>query len=233
MAKPARWLDTLSFVFSLVVVFIAVGWLWRNGTFDFKIHEDEKRVWHLIRSSGITAYILLTISVVWGLALSSRVVKDWSPGVLSMLLHSGISWLAVIFSAAHAALLMFDDYFTYQITDLVIPFTGPYRPLAVGLGTLSFWIILIVTLSFSVKKRLGRKLWKNIHLLSYLGFWMVTAHGLFAGTDRNHLGFQILLAGSVLLTVLLLGYRLRTGGSKKTPTSKKQSSRAAAAKSAA
>lgn len=223
MAKPARWMDTLSLIFSLLVVAVAAGWMWYSGAFKFAIHEDEKVVWHLIRSSGITAYILMTTSVIWGLAISSKVVKDWSPGVLSMTLHSAISWLAVIFVGFHAFMLLFDDYFTYRVVDLLIPFIGPYRPLAVGLGTLTFWIMLVVSLSFKFKKRLGHKLWKKMHYASYVGFWMATAHGLMAGTDGKLLGFQFLLSGSALLTVMLLGYKIGTsgGGAKKNATSAK------------
>ncbi|MCB9437648.1 MAG: ferric reductase-like transmembrane domain-containing protein [Anaerolineales bacterium] len=213
MVKPARWMDTLSLIFSLAVVAITTGWMVHNGAFKFNIIQDEKIVWHLVRSSGITAYILMTASVIWGLAISSKVVKDWSPGVLSMTLHSAISWLAVLFAGFHAFLLLFDDYFTYRIFDLLIPFIGPYRPLAVGLGTLTFWIMVVVSLSFKFKKRLGHKLWKKIHYASYAGFWMVTAHGLTAGTDGKLLGFRILLSGSALLTVMLLGYKIGTSGS--------------------
>ena len=129
MVKPARWMDTLSFGFSLVVVLVAALWLWQSGTFTITLSNEENLVWYLIRSAGITSYILLTISVVWGLAISSRVIKDWSPGVLSMLLHSTISWLGVALALGHAVLLMFDEYFVYGLADVFVPFTGPYRPL--------------------------------------------------------------------------------------------------------
>lgn len=218
MVKPARWMDTLSLIFSLAVVAITTGWMVHNGIFKFNILQDEKVVWHLVRSSGITAYILMTASVIWGLAISSKVVKDWSPGVLSMTLHSAISWLAVVFAGFHAFMLLFDDYFTYRIFDLLIPFIGPYRPLAVGLGTLTFWIMLTVSISFKFKKRLGHPLWKKIHYASYAGFWLVTAHALTAGTDGKLIGFRILLSSSALLTVLLLGYKIGiSGGSAKKP----------------
>lgn len=209
MAKPARLMDTLSFIFSLVVILLAALWLWQSGTFNITLGAEENVIWYLIRSAGITSYILLTISVVWGLAISSRVVKDWSPGVLSMLLHSTVSWLGIALALGHAALLMFDEYFTYALPEIFVPFTGPYRPVAVGLGTLAFWVMFIVAVSFAFKKRfLGHKTWKRLHYFSYGSYLLATVHGLSAGSDAGHLGFRILMIGSVVLTVILLGYRI-------------------------
>lgn len=207
--KSARFMDTLSFVFSLSIIGLVVAWQGQRGVFDLTFLQDSSATWYLIRSSGITAYILLTLSVLWGLALSSRVLKDWSPGSLSMTLHSAISWLALAFTAVHVVLLLFDDYLTYLVRDIVIPFTGPYRPVAVGLGTLALWLMLIVTPSFMLRNRLlSPRLWKLLHYSSYAAFLLVTVHALAAGTDAGHQGFQVFMMGSVLLTVILLGYRL-------------------------
>ncbi|MFN8376453.1 MAG: ferric reductase-like transmembrane domain-containing protein [Anaerolineae bacterium] len=209
MVKDSPWMDRLSFIFSLIVVIATGLWIWQQGALRVNLTEQTNGNWYLERSAGITAYSLLLISVVWGIAVTSRVVKDWSPGVLSMLLHSTISWLAVVFSLTHALLLLLDKYVPYTLADILIPFTGPYRPLAVGLGTLAFWIGLIVAASFSIKKRLGQRAWKALHLTSYVAFGLVTAHALLAGTDAAHIGFQILLALGVLLVIALLAYRVR------------------------
>lgn len=219
MTRSSRFMDLLSFAFSLSVVLIAAIWLWQSGILTVSLAQQENIIWYFIRSAGVTAYILLTISVVWGLALSSRVVKDWSPGALSMLLHSTVSWLGLTFALMHALLLLFDRYLSYQIADVLIPFTGPYRPLAVGLGTLAFWIMVVVTPSFALKKRLlGHRAWKLLHYASYAAFALVTIHGLAAGTDSGHTGFRLLIGISVLMSVILLGYRLgarRQTGSKR------------------
>jgi hypothetical protein len=50
--------------------------------------------------------------------------------------------------------------------------------------------------------------WRLLHYTSYAAFMLVTAHGLTAGTDSQKLGFQLLFGASVLLTVILLGYRI-------------------------
>lgn len=209
--KMTRVLDGLSVILSVGMVSVAAVWLVQSGAFNTSVLDQQNATWYLIRALGITGYVLITISMVWGILLSSRMVKDWSPGPLSMLLHSAVSWLGLIFGFGHAILLLADKYFQYSLGDVLIPFTGPYRPIAVGLGTLAFWILLIVTPSFALRKRLfSHRAWQLLHFTSYGAFLMVTLHGLFAGTDGTHLGFRLLLAISVLTTVALLAYRIRT-----------------------
>lgn len=211
MTTKERVLDGLSLVFSVGIVLVTAIWLTQSGAFNVSLTGNDNITWYLIRAAGITAYTLLTVSMVWGLAVSSRVVKDWSPGALSMLLHSTVSWLALGFSAFHMLLLLVDKFFSYQITDVLIPFVGPYRPLAVGLGTLAFWILVFVTPSFALKKRLfSQRAWKLLHYTSYAAFLMVTAHGIAAGTDSGHIGFRLLIVSSLLVTGGLLAHRVRS-----------------------
>ncbi len=209
MDNETHWLDNLSLMFSVLVAGWAAAWLIRSGTFDAGFVARDNLTWYLIRAAGITGYILITLSVIWGLALSSSAVKNWSPGPLTMVIHATISWLGLLFGMVHGLLLMADKYFTYRVTDLVVPFVGPYRPFATGLGTLAFWILVVVTPSFALKKHLfSYRVWRTLHYLSYLSFILITVHGLLAGTDGHKLGFQLLFGASVLLSMILLGYRI-------------------------
>ncbi len=206
--RSTKITDLLLLIGSAIVIGMSAVWMVNSGMFSIRLAEDSKLSWHLVRSSGVIAYLLLMASILWGLFISAQFVKDWSPGPVSMTVHSTISWLALILSLVHALLLLLDDYFTYTLGDLFIPFMGPYRPEAVGLGTLAFWVIVVVTLSFAVKKRLGHQTWKMLHYASYLSFALVSVHGLFAGTEGTQLGFRVLVALGVVLVVLLLGIRM-------------------------
>ncbi|MBL8132889.1 MAG: ferric reductase-like transmembrane domain-containing protein [Anaerolineae bacterium] len=227
--QSTSWLDRLSILFILLVAVGSAFMLVASGTLNISLTDDAKLVWHLTRSSGIIAFLLMSVSTLWGLLVSSQIVKTWSPGPVSMTLHSTASWLALLLSLTHAALLLFDDYVAYAIHEILIPFTGPYRPEAVGLGTLAFWIILIVTLSFPLKKRIGQKVWKRLHMLSYVSFALVAVHGLTAGTEGDSTGFRLLVGGSGLLVILLLGIRMGKDQAKDETASKAapRSSRAA------
>ncbi len=211
MVKPAKWIDTFALIFSVAVIGVSAWWLLNSGFFT-TLTNDERITWHLIRALGIAAYVLLAVSMVWGLFVSTQFVKNWSPGALSVTMHSTISWLALILGGAHAALLLVDKYFQFSLADILIPFQGPYRPPFVGLGTLAFWGLIVVALSFPLRKRIGFTIWKRIHLLSYLTFAMVTLHGLTAGTDGERLGVRLLMSIAVVAVVVLLWIRLRHAG---------------------
>ncbi len=209
--------DTLLIIASLIIIALSIAVSVHNGMFSISLAEDELLTWHLIRSSGIFAYILLTMSMIWGLFLSNQLIKDWSPGPVSMTVHSTLSWLSVSLSLIHALLLMVDAYFTYTLVDIFVPFTGPYRPLWVGLGTLSFWVLLLVSISFVFKKWLGQKTWKRLHYMSYGVYFMSTLHGLFAGSDSEILGFKVMIALGILVVILLTGARIGKQSSGKSP----------------
>ncbi len=223
--KSTKNTDLFVLVASLIIVVLSVGWMLSNDVFQVSLLEDEKLSWHLVRSSGIIAFVLLLASTVWGLLLSSQLVKDWSPGPVAMTIHSTISWLAVLLGLAHGLLLLLDKYFTYTLADILIPLIGPYRPEAVGLGTLAFWLLLAISVSFPLKKWLSHERWKKLHYVSYIAFALAALHGLLAGTDSAHAGFRVLLGGGLLLVVLLLGIRLGRSQLKASPAPARRGSR--------
>lgn len=179
------------------------------GLFDVNLFSTDQWSWYLVRAAGLTSFLLLVASMVWGVFLSSHLVKDWIPGTMSMLFHATTSWLAVVLMIAHMGLLLFDTYYTYAISDLLVPFTGPYRPFAVGLGIVAFWVILAVTISFSLRKLMSRRVWLWLHYTSYVAFGLVAVHALMAGTDVTRPAMVSILVGSALLVGGMLVMRIR------------------------
>ncbi len=175
----------------------------------------SKTPWHLSRASGTVAYLLLTGSTAWGLLLSSKIIKETIPAALSLVMHNVLSWLALAFTGFHAMMMLLDNYYSYKVADLTIPFIGPYRPGWVGLGIISFYMMVVVTLSFYVRKQMGQKRWRSLHYLSFAAYILVTIHAIAAGTDTNKLGMQIVYLGSGLLVFFLINYRLLVGNAKR------------------
>ncbi|HXF63486.1 MAG TPA: hypothetical protein VNK95_17790 [Caldilineaceae bacterium] len=169
-----------------------------------------KTAWYLARSTGVVAYLLLSGSTVWGLALSTKVIREWAPPPLALALHGTLSWLAVGFAGFHAFILLFDGYYQYTVADLLIPFTGPYRPAAVGLGIVGFYGLSLVTVSFGLRKWLGQRAWRRLHYLSFGLYILVTVHGLAAGADSGSPGIRAMYIASALLVHFLTNYRLLT-----------------------
>lgn len=167
---------------------------------------SEKLAWYLTRSSGTIAYATLVLSTVWGLMLSTKLVKAWVPAPMALLMHNWLAWTGVGLSAFHAIVLLFDSYYIYTVGDLLLPFTGPYRPLWVGVGTLSFYLLLLTSGSFYARRWIGAKAWRRLHYFTFLAFLMVTAHGWAAGTDSAQLRWLFIGSGSLVL--FLTVYRI-------------------------
>jgi predicted ferric reductase len=203
-----RWVDGLILVIVVGVSVAALGYDVQVGIFGFSLLSDQGLSWHLVRSAGLAAYVLLGASTLWGTFLSTRAIKDWSPGPVSLLLHATTSWLAVILGFSHAGLLLFDKYYHYTPVDLLVPFVGPYRPLAVGLGTSGAWLALAITLSFSLRKLIGQRNWRLLHYTSYVTFALVTIHALLAGTDANKPGMLVTISLFVILIAAMLAFRI-------------------------
>jgi DMSO/TMAO reductase YedYZ heme-binding membrane subunit len=89
---------------------------------------------------------------------------------------------------------------------LLIPFSGPYKPLWVGVGILAFYLILLTTLSFYVRAWIGQKTWRRLHFLTFPLYGMASLHGLQAGTDSGIL--RTVYLGSAILIVFLTVYRV-------------------------
>lgn len=205
--KSTKWVDLLTVGLSLGVVSLAVGWMFASGVFNVALDTNTNLVWYFIRSAGIIAYVLLAVSMVWGLFAGSHLVRDWSPGPVSLTMHSTISWLALLLGLVHSLLLLFDTYLPFTLTQIFVPFTGTYRPEFVGLGIIGFWVLLAVSISFPLKRKLGYRNWKLLHYTSYLAFGLISAHGLLAGTDGERLGVRLLIGLGLAAMLLLLGLR--------------------------
>lgn len=205
MGLTGRWLmislAIITFIYFLFV-YTAFGslisWLAPYG---------DKTAWYLTRSSGVVAYLLLTGSTVWGILLSTKYVKDHIPAPIAMNMHNELSWFSVISASVHAFLLVFDTYYTYEWSDLLIPFTGPYRPVEVGWGIIGLYLLFLVNISFHWRKVIGQKNWRKLHYLTFAVYILVTWHGWAAGTDSNLTGMKVLYYGSGFLVLFLTNYR--------------------------
>ena len=180
-----------------------------GGLITWLLSLDHSQVtWYITRSAGITAYLLLWFSTAWGLAVPSRILDGILHGSFTFEFHQFISLLAIAFTLLHIGVLVFDQYMAFSIVQLFFPFISDYRPTPVGVGILSFYIVLLVTITFYLRSRIGMKAFRAIHVLSLVSFFGVAAHGLFAGTDSPLPSVQGLYLVTSLSVVFLTTYWL-------------------------
>ncbi len=170
--------------------------------------KTDPTFWLLARAAGLTAYALLTASVLAGLTVKSRPLGTRIRAAVATDVHRFLSLLALGTIALHGIVLTLDQTIRMPLAALVVPGLSPYRPLATGLGVLAAELMLIVYASFSLRKRIGVKNWRRLHYATFGVFVAATVHGLAAGTDRWAVG---LYAGAVSAVVALTAWRAITG----------------------
>ncbi len=164
--------------------------------------------WYVTRAAGIIAYLLLWFSTIWGLAVPSRILDPLLERGYTFDFHQFISLLGLGFALLHILVLSLDRYLPYSAPQLLIPFLSPYRPLWVGIGVIAFYIIVLVTVTFYIRGRIGMRNFRVIHYLSLLGYLGVTIHGLYAGTDAALPAMQLVYYVTGLSVVFFTAYWL-------------------------
>lgn len=164
--------------------------------------------WYVTRAAGLTSYILLWLSMVWGMAISTRILSPAVEGTYTYDFHEFLSLLGLGFVLLHVIVLLLDRFLPFSIWQVLVPFVDSYRPLWVGLGVIGFYIFLLVTVTFYMRQAIGSKAFRSIHTLSLIGYLGATLHGFFAGTDSALPMTRIIYVGTFLGVVFLTAYWL-------------------------
>jgi hypothetical protein len=141
--------------------------------------------WDLARAGGFTAYGLLTLSVVLGLALALRWQSPRWPRLINSELHNFVTLLSLIFTSLHILAVWLDPFTAFGWTEIFIPFVSHYRPLWVAFGIVAFYLGLALAASVWLRPRMGYEWWRKLHVLTLLVFALVTVHGITTGSDTQ------------------------------------------------
>jgi sulfoxide reductase heme-binding subunit YedZ len=141
--------------------------------------------WLLARASGFTAYVLLTLSVLAGLAVKTRPLGARIRPAAQTDTHRALALAGIGALCLHAVALVLDQTVKLPLRALVLPLASPYRPVAVTVGVLAAELMVLVYASFSLRSRIGPRNWRRLHWGTYAVFAGATVHGLAAGTDTT------------------------------------------------
>ena len=139
--------------------------------------------WYVARSSGLVAWALLSGSVVWGLLMTSRLMRRRVKNAWLLDLHRWLGGLALVFTGVHVAAIMSDTYVHFGLTSVLVPLASHWHPVAVAWGVASLYLLAAVELTSLARRHLSHRLWRQVHFLSFPLFIASTIHGLSAGTD--------------------------------------------------
>jgi sulfoxide reductase heme-binding subunit YedZ len=168
----------------------------------------DKALWYLARGTGIVSLVLLTASLVLGITTRHRAGSARVPRFATALLHRNISLLVVAFLAVHIATSVLDPFAGIAWTDAVIPLSGAYRPLWLGLGALAFDMLIAVSVTSILRVRLGLRTWRAAHWLAYVCWPVALVHGLGTGSDVRTSWLHWLVAACVTTVAAAACWRL-------------------------
>jgi predicted ferric reductase len=153
--------------------------------------------WYVARASGLVAWALLAAAVVWGLLMSSKVIRRSARSSWLLDLHRWLAGLALVFTGIHVLAILGDSYVHFGLASVLIPFAAHWHPVMVAYGIASLYLLAAIEVTSLLRSRISRVLWRRVHFLSFPLFVASTVHGLSAGTDSR--------APMVVITVALVG----------------------------
>jgi predicted ferric reductase len=179
--------------------------------------------WYLSRASAMVAFVLLWTSMALGVSITNKLSRIWPGAPTSFELHQYTSLLGWAFAIFHVLILLGDNYIGYNPVQLLLPFASTgYEQIWVGVGQIAFYLLIPITLSFYLRKRIGTRGWRTLHGLSYAFFGLSLVHGLFSGTDSGSVWTTVLYWFTALSLAGLTAYRVlvsRQRSQKKTAVS--------------
>lgn len=172
---------------------------------------NDKFWWYLSRSSGWVAFVLLALTVMWGIMGITKVIERKGLPRWMMDLHKYLALLSVVFTAIHLAGLVGDNFVHIGWREIMVPYAFDWKPGAVTFGIVAMYLIVAVQVTSWLRPHLPRKVWKATHLLSYPALWLVAMHGLRAGTDASNRAVRAAVMTVVGLTAVLTVLRIVKG----------------------
>jgi hypothetical protein len=158
--------------------------------------------WLIARAAGLVAFALLTVSVTLGLMMSTKLL---GPARQKELLgwHQTLVWTGLSMLVLHAGAILFDPVMRFGLPAVVLPGAAPWRPVTVAAGIVAGYLMLMLAVSFRVRRRIGQRRWRLLHYASFGAFALALGHALHAGTDlRGTTG--LVFAGVALAPILWL-----------------------------
>ena len=179
----------------------------------------------LSTDAGLVAMVLLTVNILLGLLLSARynTVLNWPKRRLPIFdVHNWTAYIALGLVFLHPTILLFSKSAGFRIIDVLWPLHSPKQTLYNCFGAAAFYCVIFVVVTSYFRSRLGSRLWKKLHYVSYAAAAFVFVHGIvidpeLKGQPLDPLdGEKILVEGCALLIVIATIWRIRYQPKKRT-----------------
>jgi methionine sulfoxide reductase heme-binding subunit len=165
-------------------------------------------LWYVTRAAAVSSYVVLSLTVMLGMVRSLTRVGRMRVSWLLDETHQFLALLTVALVALHLLSLVFDPLVPFTPLNLLLPVAEPYRPFAVDLGVLALYALGIVALSSWLRRYIAYASWRTLHAVSFVAFFLVTLHGVFAGSDAGAPWMRLIYLAATGVVMLLAFVRL-------------------------
>jgi sulfoxide reductase heme-binding subunit YedZ len=169
-------------------------------------------LWYTTRASGAVAIVLLSIVIALGLLTAGRAGGARWPRFLTAALHRDLALTSLVFLVLHVVTAAVDPYSHLGLAAVVVPFGSYYRTFWLGLGTITFELMLAVIATSLVRGVIGVRVWRAVHWVSYAMWPLAIVHGIGTGTDSFSLALLAITVSCAAIVVAAAAYRLRASG---------------------
>jgi DMSO/TMAO reductase YedYZ heme-binding membrane subunit len=170
--------------------------------------SNSTALWYLTRGTGAVALLLLTASLALGIVDVARWSSPRWPRFVIDAVHGTLSLAAVVLVGAHVVTSVLDPFAPIRLTDAVLPFAGRYRPLWVGLGAVSFDLLLALVVTSLLRRRIGARAWRAVHWTAYACWPLALVHTLGTGSDVRRGWMLVLALGCSVVVAVAIGVRI-------------------------
>ena len=165
-------------------------------------------VWWLVSdASGIVALVLISVSVVLGLAMAAQGAQRPNLKRAGARLHEHIALTALAAIAVHGLALLGDHWLKPGWRGITIPFALTYRPGFTGIGIIAGYLAVLLGPSFYLRRRIGARRWRKLHRATVVVWMLSVVHALGAGSDAAKLWLRVVVLVPVAPIVYLLVVR--------------------------
>ena len=174
--------------------------------------NSSTALWYTSRATGVVALLLLTAVMLLGLLVTRQGRLPGLPRFAVSGLHRNLSLLATAFVAIHVLSAVTDGYVNIPITAAVVPLTSPYERVWLGVGAVSFDLMLAVVVTSLLRRHLSRKAWRVVHLTAYVSWPVAWLHSIFSSGDLRHGVLFVLAIACAIAVVAATFWRVSAAG---------------------
>lgn len=174
-------------------------------------------VWWLVSdASGIVALLLVSVSVLLGLAMAAKAISSPRRRRAAARLHEHVALASLASIAVHGLALLGDEWLKPGWRGIVVPFALSYRPAFTGIGIVAGYLAMLVGPTFYLRRRIGVRRWRALHRATVIVWILSVGHALGAGSDASAFWLRAVVLAPVapivyLLVVRVFGARPRAG----------------------